>query len=82
MAKIEVEIKLSKKLQYEITRIKKDVANVRRYNAVLKKENDKLIRENIKLGNNLKGITAENKELKLRVKTLLESCKPKKEILV
>jgi vacuolar-type H+-ATPase subunit D/Vma8 len=82
MAKIEVEIKLSKKLQYELTRIKKDVANVRRYNAVLKKENDKLIRSIVNIEKELVKKNGENLDLKFRVKTLLESCKPKKEILV
>lgn len=82
MAKIEVEIKLSKKLQYELTRIKKDVANVRRHNSYLQREHDKYIRNEVKLQNELKKKTDENKDLKLRVKTLLESIKPKKEILV
>lgn len=82
MAKIQVEIKLEKKLKYELTRIKKDVENVRRYNAVLKKENDKLIRSSVNIEKELVKKNTENIDLKFRVKTLLESCKPKKEILV
>jgi hypothetical protein len=89
MVKIEVDASLSKKLRYELTRIKKDIENIRKINRALRKINVELKSKNEKLSKlnqrNKAIIGLKNKaidELKLRVKTALESTKKSNEILV
>jgi len=80
MSKIQIEVKLSQSLRYEITRIKKEVSLVRKINRELKRQKQALLggeKRLVKIIDNknseINTLKSELNTLKIRHNILLES---------